>query len=92
MCSMEWLSTMPEPADDPLFGSHPHRGAAAWTCLVCGQGINRFEDPHTYHAEGCLLRDPEPHTYPTPADCGLLLGCGVDVHESCCPTCTGQAL
>jgi hypothetical protein len=69
--------------------AHPHRGAAEWTCAVCGQGINRFEDPHTYHAENCPLRDPEPHS--EHEDCAERYGCGEDVHESCCPTCTGQA-
>jgi hypothetical protein len=53
--------------------------------VVCGQGINRFDDPHAFHAEGCPARDA------AGAPCHERYGCWGDVHESCCPTCTGQA-
>ena len=61
-----------------------HPGPAQWTCIVCGQGINRFEDPHTFHEEGCPAR------LESGAEC-INNGCGDDVHAECCPTCTGQA-
>lgn len=73
---------------------HNHSVAQAlpqYTCYVCHNDFTMFtDDPHTYHAEGCPLRDPEPHTFPSADDCAFLTGCGEDVHPSCCPTCTGQ--
>lgn len=65
----------------------------AKVCYVCGDEITHHHaEPHTYHAEGCPLRDPEPHVdFPSADDCVHLSGCGEDVHDCCCPTCTGQA-
>jgi len=61
-----------------------------YVCWVCGGEITD-EDPHTYHAEGCRLRDPEVAACIRAHPCSELSGCGEDVHETCCPTCTGQA-
>ena len=56
-------------------------------CYVCEQEITGWT--HTYHAEGCPRREPDCTVLSE--DCHNLSGCGEDVHEECCPTCTGQA-
>jgi hypothetical protein len=59
-------------------------------CYVC-EGILDTEVAHTYHGEGCPLRTVDPHDDLTAEACLDSEGCGGDVHEECCPTCTGQA-
>lgn len=57
-------------------------------CCVCADELDT-DDMHTYHAEGCPLRESlEAADYES---CYEQHGCGEDVHAECCPTCTGQA-
>jgi hypothetical protein len=63
-----------------------------YVCHVCGEEITEEHgEPHTYHAEGCPARLPAAAHARGDHDCADLPNCGEDVHEVCCPTCTGQA-
>jgi hypothetical protein len=67
-------------------GGGLQRVATDYTCYVCREPI--ADDPHTFHEEGCPMRDERPCAQ---AMCLQLSGCGEDCHDECCPTCTGQA-
>lgn len=58
-----------------------------YLCVVCDQTFT--QEPHTYHEEGCPVRDTPPCEAPI---CQQYRLCGGDCHPECCPTCTGQAL
>lgn len=53
-------------------------------CYECGKPLDT-EEAHTYHAEGCPMRN-EPHVGSW-LSCYNRSGCGEDVHAECCPTC-----
>lgn len=53
-------------------------------CYRCGEPLDTVE-AHTFHAEGCPMRnEPEQDSW---LDCHRRSGCGEDVHADCCPTC-----
>lgn len=53
-------------------------------CCVCTLPIDE-EDPHTYHAEGCVVRgDPDAECSD---ECDNGGQCAEDCHEACCPIC-----
>ena len=56
-------------------------------CWVCGEPLGD-ELPHTFHAEGCPLRDEVGALVLGPEECVEAAGCNEDVHPSCCPTCS----
>jgi hypothetical protein len=57
-------------------------------CWVCMEELDT-DDAHTFHAPRCPLRQVQP-CHAEHLTCARMRGCGEDVHDSCCPTCTGQ--
>ena len=62
--------------------------SALW-CWVCGNHMRSYDNPHTYHHATCPLRyEFHESASDWAAACIHAEGCGEDVHERCCPTCT----
>jgi hypothetical protein len=58
-------------------------------CWVCHLSLH-LDEAHTHHAEGCPCRALA--WLPSDGHCLRLSGCGEDVHEACCPTCSIERL